>query len=154
MPLAVLLADDHDFIRRSIKSLLETDPEIRVVAEASNFSEAMQRTAEFKPDVIVLDLHMGTNEFDASEIRAAFAGRRLIAITAWNDEESGVLAGLRSRRIFRQAESGARFNTGHQRPRTYSLAEREKMVSDLARPLKRRALDYVSLGSISNRSDS
>jgi DNA-binding NarL/FixJ family response regulator len=92
VPIAVLLADDHDLIRRSIKSLLETNPEIRVVAEASNFTEAVQRTAEVKPDVIVLDLHMGINEFDASEIRAAFAGRRLIAITAWNDEESGVLA--------------------------------------------------------------
>src|SRR5579862_302442 len=92
MPLAVLLADDHDFVRRSIKSLLESDPEILVVAEAVNFREAMQKAAGLKPDVVVLDLHMGENKFDPAEIKTALAGTRLIAISAWEDEENGILA--------------------------------------------------------------
>jgi len=91
MPLAVLLADDHGFVRHSIKSLLESDPEIRVVAEAASFREAMQKAAELKPDVVVLDLHMGET-FDPAEIKTAFAGTRLIATSAWEDEENGILA--------------------------------------------------------------
>jgi len=93
MPLAVLLADDHDFVRRSIKSLLESDPEIRVVAEAVNFREAMQKAAELKPDVVVLDLHMGDeNQFEPAEVKAAFAGVRLMAVSIWDDEETKFLA--------------------------------------------------------------
>ena len=92
MSLTVLVADDHHFVRRSIRSLLETDLEIRVVAEAATLEEAMQRTAEFKPDAVVLDLHMGEITFEPPEVKAAFAGARLIAISAWEDEENGILA--------------------------------------------------------------
>jgi CheY-like chemotaxis protein len=91
VPLSVLVADDHNFVRGAIKSLLETDPDVRVVAEAATLHEAMQRTAEFKPDAVVLDLHMG-DKFDPPEVKAAFASTRLIAISAWEDEENGILA--------------------------------------------------------------
>lgn len=93
MPLAVLLADDHDFVRRAIKSLLEADPEIRVMAEAVTLREAMRLAGELKPDVIVLDLHMGDEEqFDSAEVKAAFAGARLIAVSIWDDDETKILA--------------------------------------------------------------
>jgi two-component system response regulator DevR len=93
MPLAVLLADDHDFVRRSIKSLLETDPEIRVVAEAVTLREAILKAAELKPDVVVLDLHMGDeNQFEPAEVKVAFEPVRLIAVSIWDDDETKFLA--------------------------------------------------------------
>lgn len=92
MSLAILLAEDHDLIRRAIKSLLETDPEICVVAEATTLREAIQRAAEFKPEVVVLDLHMVESQFEASQVKTAFADTRLIAISAWDHEEDGILA--------------------------------------------------------------
>ncbi len=93
MPLAVLLADDHEFVRRAMKSLLETDPEVRVVAEAATLRETIQRAAEFKPDVVVLDLHMGDeNQFDSEDVKAAFAGSRLVAVSIWDEEETKLLA--------------------------------------------------------------
>jgi len=93
MPLAVLLADDHDFVRRSIKSLLEADPEIRIVAEAASLREAMRLVHELSPDVVVLDLHMGDeDQFNLPEVKAAFANTRLIAISIWTDEPTRFLA--------------------------------------------------------------
>jgi DNA-binding NarL/FixJ family response regulator len=93
MPLAVLLADDHEFIRQSIKSLLHTDPDIRVVAEASTLREAMRLAKEFLPDVVVLDLHMGDEAgIDPIEVKAAFAGMRLVVVSIWDVEETKVLA--------------------------------------------------------------
>ncbi len=54
----ILLADDHDLMRRGIRDLLETDPEIQVCGESSNGREAMEMARRLKPDVAVLDLAM------------------------------------------------------------------------------------------------
>lgn len=56
--LRVLLADDHDLMRRGIRDLLESDPEIEVCGEASNGREALALARHLKPDVAVLDLTM------------------------------------------------------------------------------------------------
>jgi len=54
----VLLADDHKIVRAGIRQFLEGDPEIQVIAEASNGQEACALIEEHKPDVIVLDIQM------------------------------------------------------------------------------------------------
>ena len=54
----ILLADDHDLMRRGIRGLLESEPDIEVCGEAANGREAVELTSRLKPDVIVLDLGM------------------------------------------------------------------------------------------------
>ena len=54
----VLLADDHHLVRRGFRRLLEDDPEIRVVAEASDGDEAVRLAVETQPDVVVMDAAM------------------------------------------------------------------------------------------------
>jgi len=54
----VALADDHHVIRHSLRLYLETQPDLRVVAEASNGIEAIQVVEKSKPDILVLDLLM------------------------------------------------------------------------------------------------
>ena len=54
----VLVVDDADVIRRTLRDFLEGEPAIKLLGEASNFAEALSMTAALKPDVILLDLHM------------------------------------------------------------------------------------------------
>jgi DNA-binding NarL/FixJ family response regulator len=56
--LRVLLADDHSIVRRGLRSLIESEPEIKVVAEASDGLEALKLCDEHQPDAIILDVAM------------------------------------------------------------------------------------------------
>jgi two-component system, NarL family, response regulator NreC len=54
----VLLADDHGIVRRGLKSLLETEPNVTVVAEASDGLDALRLCGEYKPDTLIVDIGM------------------------------------------------------------------------------------------------
>ena len=54
----ILLADDHDIMRRGLRNLLETHPGWEVCGEAANGREAVKLARELKPDIVVLDLSM------------------------------------------------------------------------------------------------
>jgi DNA-binding NarL/FixJ family response regulator len=56
--LRVLLADDHSIVRRGMRSLLETDASIEVVAEAADGLEALRMCEQHNPDVLILDVAM------------------------------------------------------------------------------------------------
>ena len=55
-PARVLLVDDHAIVRRGLRSILELEPDISVVAEAGGWNDALQALDRARPDVIVLDL--------------------------------------------------------------------------------------------------
>jgi two-component system response regulator NreC len=57
-PLRVLLADDHVTVRHGLKLLIEAQPDMKVIAEASDGAAAIQQTLELKPDVVVMDISM------------------------------------------------------------------------------------------------
>ena len=54
----VLVADDHEVMRLGIRNLLEVQPGWSVCAEASNGQEALEKTLQFHPDVIIMDISM------------------------------------------------------------------------------------------------
>jgi len=56
--LKILIADDHDVVRRGIKSLIESRPEWQVCDEAHSGREAVTKAEERKPDIVVLDISM------------------------------------------------------------------------------------------------
>ena len=54
----ILVADDHDIIRRGVRSLLESEPDFSICGEALDGRDAINKALELKPDVIVMDLSM------------------------------------------------------------------------------------------------
>jgi DNA-binding NarL/FixJ family response regulator len=66
--ITVLLADDHSLVRRGFRRMLEDDPSIEVVGEASNGDEAISLAASLRPAVIVMDCAMpGTSGLMATK---------------------------------------------------------------------------------------
>jgi DNA-binding NarL/FixJ family response regulator len=57
-PLRILLADDHVTVRHGLKLLIDSQPDMKVISEASDGSTAVQRAQELKPDVVVMDISM------------------------------------------------------------------------------------------------
>jgi CheY-like chemotaxis protein len=54
----ILIADDHHVARRGIRTLFDGEPDLEICGEASDGVEALQRTKELKPDLVILDLSM------------------------------------------------------------------------------------------------
>jgi DNA-binding NarL/FixJ family response regulator len=57
-PIRVLIADDHRLFAEALEAILTSEPEIEVVGRARNGEEAVERTLELKPDVILMDIAM------------------------------------------------------------------------------------------------
>ena len=63
----VLIADDHALMRMGLKALLETQPDIETVGEASDGSEAVRKARKSPPDVVIMDILMpGTDGIEAT----------------------------------------------------------------------------------------
>ncbi|MEO8520614.1 MAG: response regulator transcription factor [Acidobacteriota bacterium] len=86
--ITVLLADDHALVRRGFRRLLEDDPSITVVAEASDGDEAIRLTLELKPRVVVMDAAMpGTSGLVAiRRILSAAPDVRVLMLSMHSEE--------------------------------------------------------------------
>ena len=58
MTITILIADDHDIIRKGLKSILEQRPEYKVVGEAQDGEEALEKAEKLKPEIMLLDISM------------------------------------------------------------------------------------------------
>lgn len=85
----VLLADDHRVLRDGLKSLLAEEPEMEVVGEASNGIEAIEKTGEVGPDVVILDIGMPLmNGIQAAKkLNQLYPGVRILILTQYDSEE-------------------------------------------------------------------
>ncbi len=93
-PIRVLVADDHASFTRTISLLLADETDIEVVGTAADGEEAVQRTSELRPDVVLMDLNMpGTNGIDATrQISEAAPHVAVIVLTMFDDDDSVVTA--------------------------------------------------------------
>ncbi|HEX3976950.1 MAG TPA: response regulator transcription factor [Solirubrobacteraceae bacterium] len=87
----VMLVDDHAIVRRGLRSILELEPDVSVVAEAGGRGEALRLLDRVQPDVILLDLKL-SSDHDAeglelcSEILARRPDSRVIILSTFLDE--------------------------------------------------------------------
>jgi DNA-binding NarL/FixJ family response regulator len=93
----VLIADDQALFREALRTLLGVRNEVEVVAEAANGDEALDRSAELQPDVVLMDLHMPVLDGVAAtkRLRVAQPEVRVLVLTTFDDDED-VFAAIRA----------------------------------------------------------
>lgn len=103
IPIRVLIVDDHDMLREGLATFLKAFPDMEMVGEAANGLEAIERSRELSPDVVLMDLVMpemdGVTAIKA--IHAERPGTAIIALSSFGEErlvrsalESGALSYL------------------------------------------------------------
>jgi len=88
-PIRILIADDHDIVRKGLCALLDAKPGVVVVGEAADGEEAVAKAKTLQPDVILLDLlmpHKG-GITAIQEIRAYDPGAKILVLTSFTDDE-------------------------------------------------------------------
>jgi DNA-binding NarL/FixJ family response regulator len=85
----VLLADDHNLVRRGLAALLNTSARYRVVGEASNGEDALALAREIAPDVLILDLSMPrlSGLETIKRIKKNAPGTRVLVLSMYGDEQ-------------------------------------------------------------------
>jgi two-component system, NarL family, response regulator NreC len=100
MTIKVLLADDHSVLRDGLQALLHAQEGFAVVAHAQDGREAVRKTAELKPDVVIMDIVMP--ELDGIEatrlIHASSASTQVVILSMYSTSEH----------IFRALQAGAK----------------------------------------------
>ena len=88
MSIKVLLADDHKILREGLISLLKKQHDIELIGEAEDGREAVRKTLELKPDVVIMDIGMPElNGIEATrQIKAALPEVNVIALSIHSDK--------------------------------------------------------------------
>jgi DNA-binding NarL/FixJ family response regulator len=94
----ILLCDDHELVRRGLRSLLDVVADFDVVGEAGDANEAVKAVEEFAPDVVVMDVRLpGRSGIEACrDIRSAHPDAHVLMLTSFADDEalfSSIMAG-------------------------------------------------------------
>ena len=98
--IAVMLVDDHPAFRKGLAALVESEPDLKVVAETGDGAEAVDLFRRHRPDVVLMDLRLpGMGGVEATmAIRKQFPEARIIVLTTFDADED----------IYRAIESGAK----------------------------------------------
>lgn len=94
----VVLVDDHNVVRKGLRSYLESFAGIRIVGEAASGEVLLAALAEWRPDVVVMDLLLpgGMDGIEATrQVRAQWPDTQVVALTAYTDD-ARVVAALRA----------------------------------------------------------
>lgn len=98
-PIRVLVVEDHGIVREGIRLLLETQPDMQVVGEASDGDTAVQKAAQLAPDIVLMDLGIpGIDGIEATrQITKKCPGTKVLALTVHDSDDH----------FFRSLDAGA-----------------------------------------------
>src|SRR5262249_56143709 len=96
----ILVVDDHTVVRMGLKAMIDSQPSMQVIGEASNGPQAVELFRRLAPDVVLMDLRLpGMSGIQATkEIRADFPDARVVGLTTYDGDED----------IYRALPAGAR----------------------------------------------
>jgi len=100
-PIRLLVVDDHPVVRDGLRLMLETQADMKVIAEAASAEEALKSFDEHRPDVVVMDLRLpGQSGADAAAaLRRRHPAARIIILTSYGQDaeiQSVLKAGVRA----------------------------------------------------------
>ena len=100
-PIRILIAEDHLIARVGVGAIVNAQPDMTVIAEATNGQQAVALYREHRPDVVLMDMRMpvmtGFNAVNA--IRSEFPGARIVALSTYGGDEDihrAFLAGVQA----------------------------------------------------------
>ena len=96
--ISVFLVDDHEVVRRGVADLLDVEPGLRVIGQASSAAEALARIPALRPDIAVLDIRLpdGNGVELCRELRSRLPELNCLMLTSFTDEQAmldAILAG-------------------------------------------------------------
>ncbi len=142
----ILTVDDHPLLRKGIATLVNTEPDMKLVAEASTGLQAIEMFRLHRPDVTLMDLQMpDMNGTDVIvRIQSEFPDARIVVLTTYSGDAQ----------VFRALQAGARayILKGHEHPELLDTiravhAGRKRIPPDVASDLAEHATD----GTLSSR---
>lgn len=85
----VFLTDDHTLFRQGIRTLLSAEPDIEIAGESGNAAEAVEKAAQLRPDVVLLDISMpGLSSFQAiRQLHKVRPETKVLLLTMYDDED-------------------------------------------------------------------
>src|SRR4030081_2948083 len=85
----IMLADDHTLFRQGIRTLIASETDMEVVGEASNGGDAVEKSAEARPDVVLMDIGMpGLSSFESTrQIKKNRPETKVLFLTMYDDED-------------------------------------------------------------------
>ncbi|MBB6733666.1 response regulator [Cohnella zeiphila] len=94
MTIRLLLADDHAMVRKGLQVFLQTQPDLELAGEAASGPEAVDKAAELRPDVVLMDLAMPVlNGIEATKrIKEANPAVKVIVLTSFSDQDHALPA--------------------------------------------------------------
>lgn len=122
MKTRILLVDDHEIVRKGLKTLITRNPGWEICGEAENGKEAVEKAIELNPDIIVMDVMMPVmNGFDAAaQIRRLAPSAKIVLVSMYETKSLELTA----------ASAGADAYI----PKTRAPAELVEMIGRLADP--------------------
>ena len=93
----IILADDHNIVRKGLKALLSSEEDFEIIGEAKNGLEAVTLVEKLQPDILVLDLLMpGINGMEVARRLKKLKTKTSIVILSMHDNEAYVSEALRT----------------------------------------------------------
>jgi DNA-binding NarL/FixJ family response regulator len=135
----ILVADDHALLRKGLAAVINAEPDMKLVAEASNGEDAIESFRIHRPDVVLMDLQMpGLNGIEATNrILSEFPNARVIVLTTYHGDAQ----------VLRALRAGARayLLKGHDRELVETIHAvyegRKKIPPEIAAELAEHATD-------------
>jgi two-component system, NarL family, response regulator DevR len=165
MTIRVFLLDDHEVVREGVRSLLESDPDIEVVGDATTGAEALTRILAVHPDVAILDVRLedGSGIEVCRDVRSAMPDVMCLMLTSFADDEAlyaSVMAGasgyvlkqIRARNLIEDVKTVASGASLMDQETVARVVERinqpapaDALMQSLS-PQERRILDLITQG--------
>jgi two-component system, NarL family, nitrate/nitrite response regulator NarL len=96
-PIKIILADDHPIVREGIRARLATQPNMKIVAEAENGTEAIKRVQEHSPAIVLMDINMpDMNGLEATKIIVAKSPKTKVLVLSMHQDREYVVEIMRS----------------------------------------------------------